>query len=72
MEEVSNRLVSVATTGSDPKGNAACLTLPQFTVHCMLRSGLRTDIKTIWKSGIPDDVNNTTPEPKNDLKGLLP
>jgi hypothetical protein len=28
-------------------------------------------IKTIWKSGIPDDVSNTTPESKNDLKGLL-
>jgi hypothetical protein len=62
----------VPTTGSDPKGNAACPTLPQFTVHCMLRRVLRTAHKDDLEIGNSDDVSNTTPEPKNDLKGLLP
>jgi len=37
---MSHRLVSVATTGLEPKGNEACSTLPQFALHCTLRRGL--------------------------------
>ena len=48
---------------------ALCHSLP--SIACCAAAYAR-HIKTIWKSGIPDDSSNTTPEPQNDLKGLLP
>jgi hypothetical protein len=71
-KKVPNRLVSVATTGQIQRGMRRaplCRTLP--SIACCAAAYAR-HIKTIWNSGIPDDVSNTTPEPKNDLKGLLP